>query len=96
MGTNRSGEASVGIRELKNEASAIMRRVRRGEVVTITDRNRPVAVLVPLAPAPLESRLRELVRTGRLSWGGGKPAGSRRPAAVRGRPVAETVIADRR
>ena len=36
----------VGIRELRLQASAILRRVAAGETFEVTDRGRPVAVLV--------------------------------------------------
>jgi prevent-host-death family protein len=49
---------SVGIRELRQRASELLRLVERGETIEITDRGRPVAVLAPLTdPGPLE-RLR--------------------------------------
>ena len=49
---------SVGIRELRQRASELLRQVERGETIEITDRGRPVAVLAPLAdPGPTE-RLR--------------------------------------
>ncbi len=39
----------VGIRELKEQASAILRRLREDkETITITHRGRPVALLVPI------------------------------------------------
>lgn len=40
--------ASVGIRELRNDLSRYLRRVRGGERLVVTDRNRPVALLTPL------------------------------------------------
>lgn len=50
---------TVGIRELKEHASEVLRRVRnRGDVIEVTYRGRPVARLVPItqsradAPAP--------------------------------------------
>ena len=49
--------ASVGIRELRQRASELVRRVEGGESIEITDRGRPVAVLTPLPDDPLE-RLR--------------------------------------
>lgn len=49
--------ASVGIRELRQRASALLRRVESGESIEITDRGRPVAVLIPVPDDPLE-RLR--------------------------------------
>ena len=48
----------VGVRELRREASAILRRVSAGETVEITDRGRPVAVLVRAMPDGLD-RLEE-------------------------------------
>ena len=46
---------SVGVRELRQRASELLRRVERGEVIEITDRGRPVAQLSPLpAGSPLE------------------------------------------
>jgi prevent-host-death family protein len=50
--------ASVGVRELRQRASELLRRVEGGERIEITDRGRPVAVLAPLPDDPLE-RLRE-------------------------------------
>jgi prevent-host-death family protein len=49
--------ASVGIRELRQRASELLRRVEEGESIEITDRGRPVAVLVPVSEDPL-ARLR--------------------------------------
>jgi prevent-host-death family protein len=49
--------ASVGVRELRQRASELLRRVENGESIEITDRGRPVAVLAPLPADPLE-RLR--------------------------------------
>ncbi len=49
---------SVGIRELRQRASELLRRVAAGETIEVTDRGRPVALLSPLPEAgPLE-RLR--------------------------------------
>jgi prevent-host-death family protein len=39
---------TAGIRELKQNASAVVAEAAAGETVTITDRGRPVALLVPL------------------------------------------------
>jgi prevent-host-death family protein len=48
---------SVGVRELRQRASELLRRVERGERIEITDHGRPVAVLAPLPEDPL-ARLR--------------------------------------
>ena len=38
----------VGVRELKQNASRVLERVKAGETVQITEHGRPVAVLAPL------------------------------------------------
>jgi prevent-host-death family protein len=48
---------SVGVRELRQRASELLRLVEAGQTVEITDRGRPVAVLAPLPTGPL-ARLR--------------------------------------
>ena len=46
---------SVGVRELRQRASELLRLVEQGETVQITDRGRPVAMLTPLPTgSPLE------------------------------------------
>jgi len=46
---------TVGVRELRQRASELLRRVEAGETIEVTDRGRPVAVLAPLPEAgPLE------------------------------------------
>ena len=45
----------VGVRELRQRASELLRLVEKGETIEITDRGRPVAILSPLpAGNPLE------------------------------------------
>ena len=44
---------SVGIRELKQNASEVVARVERGETIDITVQGRRVAQLVPVGPRPL-------------------------------------------
>jgi prevent-host-death family protein len=47
--------ASVGVRELRQRASDLLRLVEQGETIEITDRGRPVALLMPIPEAsPLE------------------------------------------
>lgn len=52
---------SVGIRALKQNASAVVADAAAGEVVMITDRGRPVAQLVPVP----SGRIDALVAAGR-------------------------------
>ena len=52
--------ASIGIRELRQRASELLRRVERGETVEVTDRGRPVALLSPLPEGSPLDRLRAM------------------------------------
>ena len=84
----------IGIRELRNNLSATLARVRRGESITVTDRNRAVAVIVPAED--LVEVVHALAKSGRLTWSSGKPAGLKNAGRVRGRSVAEAAVEDRR
>jgi prevent-host-death family protein len=54
---------SIGIRELRQFASRFLRRVEQGESFEITDRGRPVALLVPV---PAGTEVDRLTASGRL------------------------------
>lgn len=79
----------VGIRELRDRLSGYLERVRAGEQIEITDRGRPIAMLVPLPES--RATIAELIAAGKLSlaertW---RP-GTRRPSVPAGaRPPSE-------
>lgn len=50
---------TVGIRELRQQASAVLRRVTKGEVVEVTDHGHPIARIVPLVPGELDQMVLE-------------------------------------
>lgn len=54
----------VGIQELKQNASALIRRVVEGETIEVAKRGRPVARIVPLRR---RSRLDQMLAEGRAS-----------------------------
>lgn len=84
---------TVGIKELKAHLSRYVQQAQRGERVIITDRGEEVAELVPLSSEREAALL--LASQGKLKWSGGKPAGLH-GIAVRGKPLSETVLEDRR
>ena len=47
----------VGVADLKNQLSKHLRAVEAGEVIEVTDRDRPIARLEPVRPTP-EVRIR--------------------------------------
>ena len=54
---------SAGIRELKQNASAVVAEAAAGTTVLITDRGRPVAQLTPLSGSPYQQmRVAGLIR----------------------------------
>jgi prevent-host-death family protein len=86
----------VGVRELKANLSAYLRRVQAGERVTVTDRGRVIAALVPAEPAPTLEWAHAMVAKGRAKWSGGKPLGLKTRVRARGTPTSRMVIEDRR
>ncbi len=58
----------IGIRELQQHASRWVRRAARGDSLEVTDRGRPVALLIPW---PREEGIDALVAAGRATPGPG-------------------------
>jgi prevent-host-death family protein len=84
----------ANIRELKAGLSGVIRKVQRGEIVTVRVRNRAVARIVPIAEGKGEAQLRQ---TPGIAWKGGKPAGLRHGERVpRGVALAGWVAEDQR
>ena len=61
---------SIGVRELRQNASKYLERVKRGESIQITDRGVPVAMLSPVS-GQKKSRYDELVEQGVIVPGTG-------------------------
>lgn len=61
----------VGVRELRQNLSVYLERVKQGEALEVTDRGQPVAVLAPLRDPtdPLERlRAQGRLRPAALAW----------------------------
>ncbi len=88
---------NVPVRVLKNELSAYLRRVGRGERIVVTDRGKPVAEMGPIRADRLSSdqRMARLVEEGMVSPPKGEGLRSVRPVKVRGRSVAAMLLEDR-
>jgi prevent-host-death family protein len=52
--------ATIGVRELRQRASELLRRVEQGETIEVTDRGRRVAILSPPPEGSPLDRLRAL------------------------------------
>lgn len=89
------GATSVGVRELKNQLSSYLDRVKAGEGITVTERGRPIARLTPVAPEI--DRRAALIEAGIIR----PAAGTRRLPSKRvtlgpGEPLGELVARQRR
>lgn len=84
----------VGIRALKQNASAVIERVKSGESLQVTERGEPVALIVPI-PAP-ELVVERLVAEGRAVRPKGNLNELPPPAPGRGRRLPSEILRDLR
>ena len=88
---NRSRpDPRVGVRELRQNLSVYLRRVKAGETLDVTERGRIVARLVPLPPDAL-SPLERLVAEGRARPARTKVRELPPPLRFPGRPLSEVL-----
>ena len=81
----------IGLREFKRRMSEIIDRAARGEIIQVTDRGRPKAIL---GPVPGRLRLDAAIADGWVRPGDGTPATPARGQRSR-RSVAEVLDDDR-
>ena len=60
----------IGVRELRQNASKYLDRVKRGESIEVTERGVPIAVIGPV-PTVTKSRVQELIDEGLMTPGRG-------------------------
>ena len=92
-------EGAVGIRLLRDRLTRYVARVRRGHRVIVTDRGKPVAVLVPyrLGEAePEEARLAALFASGHVTRAERPFKKALVPVKGRGELPSEILVKDRR
>lgn len=80
----------VGVRELRQRASELLRLVEGGETIEITDRGRPVAILSPM---PEGSPLERLRASGELEPATGTLDDLPAPLPSRGAELPSAVLA---
>lgn len=86
---------TVGVRDLKANLSAHLRRVKDGATLVITDRGRRIGRIVP-ERATLEDQLHDLAAAGVIAWSGERLPPAEPPARVRGsRTVADLLLEER-
>ncbi|MBI2313144.1 MAG: type II toxin-antitoxin system prevent-host-death family antitoxin [Betaproteobacteria bacterium] len=84
----------TNIRDLKARLSEVIRGVERGETVTVSVHNHPVARIIPVGR---RLTLRDLAEAPGVRWNGGKPKGLARAEAMpAGVLLSDWVAEDRR
>jgi len=83
----------AGIRELKQNASALIRRVVAGETIEITDRGRPIARIVPLRGTGV---LDQLIAEGRATAAEGDLLGIKPVRRQPGSPSLSAILREMR
>jgi len=86
---------TVGIKQAKSRLAEFLRKVSAGERVVITERGKPIAEITQPRTTG-DERLEAMVRDGEAFWSGGKPKGSKKRVKIKGRPISDTIIEDRR
>jgi prevent-host-death family protein len=87
----------VGLREANQHFSRIVKAVRRGEEVLLTDRGRPIARITPLPPMDKqEAAIQRMIAQGllrRVEKRGPMPPF--KPIRIRGGPISKTISEER-
>jgi prevent-host-death family protein len=93
-------EGAVGIRIFRDRLTRYVARVRRGHRVVVTDRGKPVAVLVPyegaVKTAPEEARLAMVLASGHVTASERRLDTRFTPVRGKGQPPSRMIIESRR
>jgi prevent-host-death family protein len=83
----------VGVRELKNRLSHYLRLAAAGERISVTDRGKEIALLIPPSErSDQDARLWRLVERGVIRWSGRHPGPLPPLVDIDGKPLSETVL----
>jgi prevent-host-death family protein len=84
----------VGVRELRDQLSGYLDRVRHGEEIEVTERGRPIAMLVPLPES--RANFAELVAAGVITPAAREWRRTARLPVPAGEPLASAVLDEQR
>ena len=93
---NRS-RMRVGLREANQRFSKLVKAVKAGEEVVLTERGKPIAVLKPLPKSRgIETGVGQMIAAGLLRPAPRQaPMPAFKPRPIKGRPLSETIREDR-
>lgn len=87
---------TVGVRQLRENLSRYLKKVRSGERIVVTDRKKEVSIIVPCGVETDEEKVLQLIQRDIVYWSGKKPLGIPSRIPSRGKSVSEAVLEDRR
>lgn len=86
--SERDRPANVGVRELRQNLSVYLDRVKEGETLVVTEHGHPVAHLVPNPPVPM-SIVDRLIAEGKITPARTNHRTLPPPPKIPGRPLSE-------
>ena len=87
---------TVGVRQLKQNLSRYLKKVKQGNGIIVTDRHREVAVILPLSADTIQADVLNAVKNGIATWSGGKPSARTDRIVLHGETVSSAILEDRR
>jgi prevent-host-death family protein len=88
-------QTKVGIRELKENLSKYMAKVKLGQSIVITEHGKPVGRIIPEGQS-LEERVEALRQAGVIAWNGEKLRDIKPPAQNRSNKLASDIVIEMR
>jgi prevent-host-death family protein len=88
-------QTKVGIRELKENLSKYMAKVKSGQSIVITDHGKPVGRIIPEGQS-LEERVEALVQAGVIAWDGRKLKRIKPPAVNKSNKLVSDIVIEMR
>jgi len=85
----------IGIRELKNNLSKYLKRVKEGNSFIITEHSHSIALVEPLVSETMND-IYPLIESGFATWKGGKPSGSSYKITLKGKKTAAEIVLEER
>ena len=88
-------QTRVGIRELKENLSKYIAKVKSGQSIVITEHGKPVGRIIPEGQS-LEERVEALRQAGVIAWDGRKLKRIKPPAVNRGDKLVSDIVIEMR
>ena len=90
---------TVGIKEFKNRLTHYLQRIKQGEAVVITERDKPIALLQPIKTADqttsIEARLSRLAAHGLVTLPTRRSCKKPYPIKLSGLSISKVILDDR-